>query len=69
MSTDYTVSSKMDELDLCKLIASELAEGPHTVEEIYGMLMLILRLKDKPKTTKTSHFTDYSILPMPPLGG
>jgi|688.fasta_scaffold272444_6 hypothetical protein len=47
MSSDYTVSSKMDELDLCKLIASELVEGPHTVEEIYGMLILILRLKDK----------------------
>jgi hypothetical protein len=47
MSEDYKVSSKLDELDLCKLIASELEHGPHTVEEIYGMLLLILRLKDK----------------------
>lgn len=47
MSIDHT-SYRMDELDLCKLIAHELSNGPHTVEEIYGMLILLCRLKDKP---------------------
>lgn len=46
MSTEHS-SYTIDELALCKLIAHELSEGPHSVEEIYGMLILILRLKDK----------------------
>ena len=46
MSIDHS-SYAIDELALCKLIAHELSYGPHTIEEIYGMLILILRLRDK----------------------
>jgi len=92
MSTEHS-SYVIEELALCKLIAHELSEGPHSVEEIYGMLILICRLKDKPvvetvpfvytkpvpeplyepilamQDSVPSHFTDYSKLPNPPLGG
>ena len=64
MSTEHS-SYTIDELALCKLIAHELSEGPHSVEEIYGMLILICRLRDAP----ASRYTDYSTLPIPPLGG
>ncbi len=38
----------IDELDLCKLIANELADhGPHDEQEVYGMLILLLRLRDE----------------------
>lgn len=38
---------RIDELDLCKLIADELANhGPHDEQEVYGMLILLLRLRD-----------------------
>lgn len=52
MPIDHS-SYTIDELALCKLIAHELSEGPHSVEEIYGMLILILRMKDQEQVVDT----------------
>lgn len=69
MSIDHS-SYVIDELALCKLIAHELSEGPHSVEEIYGMLILILRMKDKrppiytslvPETQHNAPFTQEAV--------
>lgn len=61
MSTEHS-SYTIDELALCKLIAHELSNGPHTVEEIYGMLILILRLRDKP-VVETAPFVYTKLVP------
>ena len=37
----------IDKLDLCKVIADVLANGQHDAQEVYGMLILLLRLHDK----------------------
>lgn len=51
----------IEELDLCKLIANELANhGPHDEQEVYGMLILLLRLHDG-RQSKVANTTQHEI--------
>ena len=41
----------IDKLDLCKVIADVIANKPHDAQEVYGMLIVLLRLHDKQQNT------------------